>query len=414
MAIKLLDQDGCVMESKNQRLLRSGKPKDDESLMSYIIRLTEQNGYTSPTWIIKKAELASAISKHCSFVFGKPEQLRLLSNLTGSSISDLASAAYPRVDKYFPTLQMFFDLAVNYYSIRLTYPKICSLCLSEDPYCRRIWDIAGVTTCPKHKCLLIDECPNCMRRITWVRNRVSVCPCEFDWREAEATPVEESEQALTYHMHQLCRLSTDNEAGKFPVNRILDRGLTLQDVLSVLFFFVGQYRGMSLTTGKLLHPVGKNKDLHVLFNKAYCVFEDWPNNFYTFLHSRIDHERILPLSQQRLKSPLYRDFGKFYVSVYKLLSAKQFDFIRNAFVGYLVERWERYGLGPLGQKKNTTCLNSKYISKSDAARLLEINYRLIDEMVNSGKLKTVTRSKGKKRLIFVDVMDIAKLMREAC
>lgn len=378
--------------------------------MSYIIRLTEQNGYTSPTWIIRKAELASGISRHCSFVFGEPEQLRLLSNLTGSSISDLAAAAYPRDNQYYPSRYMFFDLAVNYYSIRLTYPKICPLCLSEDPYCRRIWDIVGVTTCPKHKCLLIDECPNCMRRITWVRKRVSVCPCEFDWREAEVTPVEESELALTYHVHRLCRLSTDNRAGKFPVNRILDRGFTLQDVLSVLFFFVGQYRGMSLTTGKLLHPVGKNEDLHVLFNKAYCVFEDWPNNFHTFLHSRIDHERILPLSQQRLKSPLYRDFGKFYVSVYKILSAKQFDFIREAFVDYLVKRWESYD--PLSQKKDSTCFNSRYISKSDAARLLEIDYRSIDEIVDSGKLKTIVRSKGKKRLIFVDVMDIAKLMRK--
>ena len=56
-------------------------------------------------------------------------------------------------------------------------PRICPACLSEHDYCRVTWDFSFVTACPKHKCLLIDQCPGCMKVISWQRPAVDICNC---------------------------------------------------------------------------------------------------------------------------------------------------------------------------------------------------------------------------------------------
>lgn len=401
------------MISENQRLLRSGKPKTDESLMGYIIRLTEQNGYPSPSWIINRARLTPSLNRFCSFVFRSPEAFRLLSDLTGTSISELSSTAYPRATEYSFGYHLFFGVPIHPYSMRLGYPKVCPACLSESLYCRRMWDISVVTTCLKHKCLLIDECPNCKRQITWIRNRVSVCLCEYDWRDATVTLIKGSELSLTQHVHQLCGLSVNESIlqERFHQSPIIN--LELRDLLLVLFFFAGLYQGLSISTGKNLLPMGRNRDFHALLTKVYSVFEDWPNNFYEFLCRRSEKERKVPIIRYRLKSTLYRDFGKFYTGLYKVLSGSQFDFIRDAFIDYLAEEWDGGEISLAIQKKSKEQqITGKYVSKANARRLLEIDDVWINQLIEIGKLKTIVRSKGMKRLIFVDVTDIVKLMRE--
>lgn len=389
--MKILDGD--------TRLLRSGKARTDESLIGYIIRLTEQNGYPSPTWIISRAHLASQITRSCSFVFSGPDYFRFLSSLTGVTISELALTAYHN--------HLFSGLPTPPASMRLCYPKICPDCLSESPYCRRTWDLSAVTTCPKHKCLLMDECPNCKKHITWVRNRVCVCPCEFDWRESTATSVEVLETALTCRVYYLCGLPSNESIINYqsPVTN-----LELHDFLLVLFFFAGLYQGMSVSTGKHLLTGRNNRDIHTLLTNTHTIFDNWPKNFYQFLRWRLEQERKVPLIRNRLKSTLYLDFGKFYTGLYRVLTDRQFDFIRDAFIDYLVEEWDGGHLPSNHKKGMKQHLTGKYVFKSDARRLLSADEQRITSLVEAGRLRTVVRSKGMKRLVFIDVADIAKLI----
>src|SRR2546421_2395892 len=155
------------MMNRRDLLLIRGKPNADESLMGYIIRLTERNGYPSPSWIVKRAELNYGINRSCSFVYKSPETLSGLSHLTGASISELAAITYSPEKSYRYDSCLFYGNVLHQSFVRLGYPKLCPHCLSESPYCRRVWDLPAATTCLKHKCLLMDECPSCMRRISW-------------------------------------------------------------------------------------------------------------------------------------------------------------------------------------------------------------------------------------------------------
>jgi hypothetical protein len=84
--------------------------------------------------------------------------------------------------------------------------------------------------------------------------------------------------------------------------------------------------------------------------------------------------------------------------------------MRETFVNYLVENWDggciAYGRQPKGARWN---LNNRYLSKVDAIRLLDADQTHIEHLVETGTLKILVRSKGKKRLIFMEVADIARL-----
>lgn len=398
------------MTDRTDFLLVRGKPNTDESFIGYIIRLTEQNGYDSLSWILRMANLdCGKMGTSYGFVFGKPESFSLLTKLTCISLSELASITYPLADGlYFDCL--FFGNIVPKSCIQLRYAKLCPVCLLESSYSRRIWDFALVTTCLKHKCLLIDECPNCGKPLTWLRNRVSVCSCEFDWRESAPLPVKESELTLTQHVHQLCGLPIYNTDTQEQINQNPVSKLSLQDLLLTIFFIAGQRQGLSVSTGRRLLAFRRNKDLHELFTTAYSAFEDWPHIYYRFLDWVREQEKNLPLNRQRQRSVLYREFGKFYLALFKILSKEQFAFVKNAFIDYLLGTWEGYCVSSLCSKKNAASrLKSRYISKIDARRLLETDDKYIKQIIRTGELKTVGLSKGKKRLIFVELTDIVKL-----
>jgi hypothetical protein len=213
-------------------------------------------------------------------------------------------------------------------------------------------------------------------------------------------------------VHHLCGLSYDKDRHYFSQQNPALK-LSLQDLTYAVIFMAGQLRGLSLTTSWPLLSTGKIKDFHNLFTGAYYIFDEWPNHLYEFLNWWRTQKRATGLGYQRLQSVLYKDFGKLYMGIYKSLYASEFDFIRNAFVDYLVKEWEGTDLSSFASNKDKSRHPKvKYVSKSDAKRLLDADDEWINHFIQTGRLRTEVRSKGMKRLIFIEVTDIAKLIRE--
>jgi len=394
----------------NVRLLIRPKPEVDESFLGYILRLTEKNLYETPSWILKMAGLGDKeFRQNNSLVFRPHENLDGLTQLVGVNVDGIAQLLYPPVAASDSTyLHYFFGQPVPQDLIRLNRPKICPACLSESPYCRRVWEFSAVTACPTHRRLLIDECPKCKRRISWSRKNVTVCPCNFDWREFPTPSVAEQQLRLICHIYQLCGIPVAG-VGPLKVPEPISR-LSLNDLLRVLFFVAGQQRGISAATSRHLVAAGKSQNFHSILTEAYSVFEDWPTNYFRFLDKRRVQERNVTRTYQRMKSALYGAFGSFYSGLYGVLSGSQFDFMRIAFIDYITQKQaEDCNLSRHPRKRDTGALNRPYVLKSDARRLLGIEYPWIDHHVRKGEIKTLVQSKGKKRLIFVDLIDITKV-----
>jgi hypothetical protein len=108
--------------------------------------------------------------------------------------------------------------------------QYCPKCLAEDPdpFFRRSWRVAYCTFCTKHRCVLLDRCPNCLAPVAFHRRELgraerlecgplSLCHnCDFDLREAVAGPPAYLQSDTFELLHSLVEsLESDSRSQKF-------------------------------------------------------------------------------------------------------------------------------------------------------------------------------------------------------
>src|SRR5215217_2239633 len=104
-------------------LVRTSRPRRDESFLGYIIRLTELNHYDNKTWVLKLSGIRqNLLQPRNSFVFNGTLNLRPLSRLTKVEPERLASLLYPYAP---PRSCNFFGHKISQFLIRRKFPKVC-------------------------------------------------------------------------------------------------------------------------------------------------------------------------------------------------------------------------------------------------------------------------------------------------
>lgn len=63
------------------------------------------------------------------------------------------------------------------YHIRFTRPQVCVRCLEELGFASAAWELSLVTACPRHHLVLVDQCAQCHRIISWRRPDLWTCHC---------------------------------------------------------------------------------------------------------------------------------------------------------------------------------------------------------------------------------------------
>src|SRR5215217_3511649 len=142
-----------VCNSPKVKLLITLKPEKDEGFISYLLRLTEANGYDTPSWILSLSGIDyMELQWKFTFVFSCSDAFKELAKLTGNAPSDLMGFLYfPAPSKNTTSDDYnFYGAFLNRSIIRPHCAKVCIKCLDESGYCRRIWDCSLVTACPIH------------------------------------------------------------------------------------------------------------------------------------------------------------------------------------------------------------------------------------------------------------------------
>lgn len=377
--------DVNYMANETRRLVRTGEPKADESLMGYILRLVSINRYDSITWVLKEIGIdITLIRSAFAFMLDDSTDLTRLADLANVNQELLRPLLYPSAKQRGSFSHLVFGHPFPKYMIKVKRPKICPECLRESNYYRKIWDLATVTACPVHKCLLLDECPNCSKRLSWFRKHVSVCQCEYDWRTHMPVKVRDSELGLVRQIYHLCGLDYGSKRVPLPDTNPLSN-LELEDFAIAVVFIAGQYIGVNDVRGKQLATARKNEEIHRLLVKGASVFEEWPENFYEFL----DWIRA-SRSNGRQTEDLHKDLGKFPYTLRMSLQSTTFDFMRLAFEEYLRSHWDG-GLLVKGALRLTRDKfnQRKYISQKVALKRLKTSERLLHRFVKIGLLKVI-------------------------
>jgi hypothetical protein len=392
------------------KLLITPKPEKDEGFISYLLRLTEANGYDTPSWILSLSGIDyMELQWKFTFVFGCSEGFKKFAKLTGNSLSDLIELLYlPAPSAKHTTCDAdynFYGAFLNRSIIRPHCPKVCVRCLAESGYCRRIWDCSLVTVCPIHECLLVDTCPKCKRRLKAIRNRLSVCVCGCNWNELQPDLRRGHEIAVSRRIYQLCGLLPLDQQSKGRLNPL--QSLALQEFVIVLTFIAGLECEMSWATGRPSKSIKlQNKDLHTYMTKAYQVFEDWPHNFHQLLDEKSRGDVRLNPRDGKLDTALKEEFGALFKRLYGDLRGPQFDFLREAFAQYVNNRLRTQYESVGGFLSVPESDDDQYITVTEARRLLKISHDSLLNLVNIGEIAFTTRNQNRTLHYLLRLADV--------
>jgi TniQ protein len=392
------------------KLLITPKPEKDEGFISYLLRLTESNGYETPSWILSLSGIDyMELQWKFTFVFSCSEEFKRLAKLTGNALSDLIELLYLPAPSSKNTIgeadYNFYGAFLNRSIIRPHCPKVCVKCLAESGYCRRVWDCSLVTVCPIHECLLIDTCPKCKRRLKAIRNRLSVCVCGCDWSQLRPDFRREHEIAVSRRIYELCGLLPLDHYSKERLNPL--QSLALQDFIIVLTFIAGLECEMSWPTGRPSKSIKlRNEELHTHITKAYQVFENWPHNFHRLLNEKSKGDVRFNPRDGKLDTALKEEFGALFKRLYGDLREPQFEFLREGFAQYLNHRFKAQWEDADRLSSLPSSDHDKYISVTQARRLLKISHDSLLDLMKTGEIAFAIRNQDRTLHYLLRLADV--------
>lgn len=125
------------------------KKIDGESLISYILRLTQRNGFGSPLdWLDKP--LMNAIAKNSLSNIQKKQLLSLAPFPLESSSARLHSRRW-----------------VLFQDTNTDLPRVCPLCVKGLGFLKEDWRNIGNLVCENHHIALVDHCQVCGESLEW-------------------------------------------------------------------------------------------------------------------------------------------------------------------------------------------------------------------------------------------------------
>lgn len=357
------------------------KPFRDESLFSYLVRLSAVHGFDGPGRLWR--------------ALGSPAGSRLVpaiaeaADLFTDVVETLSGPAPPCFRAGTPGRA--FTNAWNH-----RYVRWCPLCVREQAYLRRLWHLKTVTACPQHRCQLVDQCPHCGDRLAIFRLTEMRCACGAALDAAcTGAPCVELELALA-------RAAADfHDRGE---------GAALFETLSHLVVLLGQFNSVKFPQkpGKLvgLDRLDVASELAV---SADRLLSSWPTRFEEMLTDRLAHVRANALSAQ-----LPEVFGSLYRVLYKRLAGPEYQFLRDAFEAFLRRHW--WGLlckrnSRLGAE---TISGHCKVSRREAAKRAGVALSSVKRLVQSEVVPAdVFEAPSGRQLTLIDERDLPQISRMA-
>lgn len=323
------------------RLLFTEEPYFDESFIGYIMRLADLNDIPDIRWILKMLRPGKFYKYDYRYTFDFRINIAQLAEITGVDREKLSRLLYTDGNKnlsFSSGTLLFFDKSLYHAFVLREKPKICPKCLAERNYCRKIWEIALVTTCPLHKCLLLDYCPNCLQKLDWSRPKIYLCHCNFDFRKGEIFHLKEIELRLSKYLYQYFELDTGQPEFVFSYPL---KTLSFSNLIKLLLFVAAYFSKYNDSDGSSFFKYTSNNLLHSELTTAIIVFENWAENYYIFV--RDWHKRKLNFYTKRKALDLWDgegfietyDYETFNCVLYTYFHGKQFAFLRRGFESFI-------------------------------------------------------------------------------
>ena len=358
-------------------------PRDDEDLLGFLCRTAQLNGLTSVESL--RSFRRAAMEDVASWTVG-----------TGRPMVWAIQSAELRNPSARPA-------RVWTYRTR----KFCPLCLDEASYWRAAWSLMLVTCCVRHNSWLLDRCGACGATVAVEAMGHFRCTnCGAPLLSSSANPSDVSRGALWVSRQLALRISEQSHSTGH-----VTAHLALKD-----------FHEVALRIGMRTNVVDRKKPLRLreagtlpvarpIAEGAGNALMAWPKGFFGLLDT-IRNQRA-PTSNWGIRISM----GPIYQDIYRHFDDPKFDFIRQAFVRYVHERWD----APLARRNRNLgpqiVDQHQWVSVSDAAAKVGVEAVLLRRMGKRQEVpsRELTTASGRcARVVNLSaVMESAVRMKEA-
>jgi hypothetical protein len=395
----------------------------DESLPSYLHRVTTANGYDYSTFTSICRDRLSAKQVRDNLERPRhPETFDVLSSLTGVEPKALANAS---ISRFLQTV-LLSELGKN---IRLSdgstygilewwirsryfhkdhFAHFCPACLRDALYHRSIWIPLDVTACLNHACLLVDHCGFCNELVS-VQDIVGG-RCNQCGENLENTPsrsirdkpfelfVQGTLQAWWGVPHQA--IST---AWSLPVQPISILYRVFEGFKNCLIDKQQVEQHLELTEALL--------DQHEICVAAFGCLINWPQGFCDLLKIYLKRKQIKGICYH----PYFSHPGALISArLFGLWTQGEYEFVQEAFDEFILENPDLFETKIWRQRIETRpgfAEKFPYISKFGASQMLDVPLLYFDFATSLQRIVTHNHQVGQD--VWVRREDVLKF-QETC
>jgi hypothetical protein len=368
------------------RLLFRVDPVAGESPRGYLCRTANEHGYGSPNAL---AQIAGLWVSGTGKVAGLDQDAAIppLSYVLRLEPEEWRSMCYHHVKGRNRFKQRsFYGDTISADDLNYRRPRLCTSCLRERSIWWAVWDLGLVVACPVHRCLLLNQCPACKRKIAWERPAVHKCRCGFDLREISAEPADLDLVAIDAIVHRAAHSTqaqmAEIDVGDFnfpPELLYLKLGALLRFIL-----FIG-----SINEGSILRRKQRPfraTDLRLapaICHGAVALLRDWPRPLREVL------QRMTPQSANVAKLNFSDIFGNFYRHLFRVLPRREFGFLHDAFEQFVIEDWKGFIRGQHRYFSAAVRRNSHWVTVNEAERIARTTGARILDLVREGQVDAI-------------------------
>jgi len=370
----------CGSET-DARLLFRVDPIPFESPRGYLCRVASAHGCGSAQWLLRLA----GFSRHTEALHQQDRARRLAHVLRLDPEEWLAMSNRSIKETGRGGERIFYSRRVSAGQFNYQRFRICPACLRDRPVWWAVWDLALVAACPLHRCLLINQCPGCKKKLSWLRPAVERCRCGVDFRTLTAETASPELVAMSTLIYRAAGLpsrgGTELELDDWNFPPQLAQ-LKLDSLLRLIRF-------LGLTAEKEEFR-GKRRSFHrgdlktaiQAAETAAAVLKDWPRLFRRMLRG------MVPKGIENAATLTFTDvFGNFYFHLFRFLPRKEFGFLHEAFEAFALEDWNGMLRAHHRYLSVDTREKSAWISASEARRKAGIAPPEMEALIREGKLE---------------------------
>lgn len=375
-------------------LVRTPSPFPNESFSGYLIRVTEENGYSSLSDILSVAGASPRwkggwkievedVERALSFPSGK---LQSIANYTAGQGRESAT---------------LLGQEVSSSHLAGSRPKICPECVAEMGFIEAHWDLRLMVACPKHRRRAVSSCWQCGELLNLDRPKMLQCKCGANLTEVLGEPTDDVVMELMSILSSAALKCAMPQSSSFGMPVVELSAMSLRGLTTTILCL-----GANSMESLGLQDTDASE---LIVAQAGDVLANWPEGFRALLR-RLKSQRSADESVEPKK---FREhFAKLYDALFKRgLPDRETEFLRRAFVEFGMDEWTDGVVDPR-LARGIAVNGARFQSLGHVAKEMGVTLSTARKMARKGQLPLVVKQNG-KRTQFIGVPDATLSVRRA-